>query len=167
VPNEIYRCADERWLAVTARSDDEWLRLCGAIGDEELGADPRLRTASGRRAEIERIDRRLAVWSAARPAADAESFLQAHGIPAGVVQNARDLVEVDPQLRAREWLADVGHASLGTQSIDRFPARFSAATLEPYRAAPALHQHTFEVYAEILGMSDEETAAAIGDGLLV
>jgi crotonobetainyl-CoA:carnitine CoA-transferase CaiB-like acyl-CoA transferase len=166
-PNALYRCADERWVAVTARTDDEWLRLCAAIGDAELGADERLRHALGRREHVDHVDRRIGAWAAARPAAGVEAALQSAGVPAGLVQDARDLAESDPQLRAREWLTAVQHTSLGMQQIDRFPAQFGLSTLEPYRASPTLNEHTFKIYTELLGLPEDEIAAALADGLFV
>src|SRR5262249_20981148 len=165
-PNDVYLCADARWVAVTVRSDVEWLRFCDAIGDRAL-ADERLRTAAGRRAHAHHLARVLPAGAAGQAAGHAEAPLQQPGIPAGVVQDARDLAESDPQLRAREWLAQVQHTQFGTQEIDRFPATFSAAELAPYRAAPGLGEHIFEVYAELLGMPVEDIATAVGDGLFV
>jgi hypothetical protein len=46
----------------------------------------------------------------------------------------------------------------------RFPAVFSNATFD-YAPAPFLREHNFEVYKELLGMSEEEIATAIGEGL--
>jgi crotonobetainyl-CoA:carnitine CoA-transferase CaiB-like acyl-CoA transferase len=167
VPNEVYRCADGEWLAASARSDAEWLALCAAIGDAELAAEPGLRGEKGRRAARARIDRRLAEWAAGTTASAAAELLQRHGVPAGKVQNARDIALDDPQLAARDCLIEVEHASLGRQQLDRFPAVFGGGSLDPYRPSPAFGEHTFEVYAELLGMSEAEIAEAIGDGLFV
>jgi crotonobetainyl-CoA:carnitine CoA-transferase CaiB-like acyl-CoA transferase len=93
--------------------------------------------------------------------------LQAVGVPAGKVQNARDLMEKDQQLAARQWVTAVEHALHGTQHIDRFPAEFSGTPLDSYTASPFFGQHNFEVYAELLGLSQEEVATAIGEGLFV
>ena len=48
-PHGVYRCAgDDDWVAVACTDDDAWLRLCAAIGRDDLAADPALRTAAGR-----------------------------------------------------------------------------------------------------------------------
>ena len=91
--------------------------------------------------------------------------LQSAGIPAGKVQNMRDMTERDEQLAARQWLEEMNNPLLGHHQIDRFPAAFSGVALEPYRPAPSFGEHNFEVYADLLGMSQEAIAAAIGDGL--
>ena len=75
--------------------------------------------------------------------------------------------EADEQLgpAGRAWLTEVVHPVLGAHSIDRFPGRFSAVPLDPYAPSPVFGEHTFEVYRELLGLSDEQIAEAIGDGL--
>ena len=93
--------------------------------------------------------------------------LQSVGVPAGKVQNAQDFVEKDAQLAARQWLTAAQHQLHGTQHIDRFPAEFTGTPLDSYTASPFFGQHNFEVYAKLLGMSQEEVAEAIGDGLFV
>ncbi|MBM4242496.1 MAG: CoA transferase [Deltaproteobacteria bacterium] len=166
VPNEVYRCAGGRWLAVSARNDADWQRLCDVLGRDVVLPGLRTLGVAARRERRAEIDAALAAWAAARDADDAMHLLQESGVPAGKVQDARDLVAGDPQLAARDAFVTVPHASLGTQSFERFPGTFSGVDLEPYRAAPAFGEHTFEVYGELLGMSEEEIALAIADDLL-
>ena len=91
--------------------------------------------------------------------------LQAVGVPAGAVATARDWVERDPQLAARRAFVEVEHAVHGKLPIDVYPAIFGATPLGDYRPAPLLGEHNFEVYGELLGMSEAEIAEAIADGL--
>lgn len=165
VPNEVYRCGDGRWLAVSARDEDDWHRLCAALGGDALPAALRALPVAARRRRRAEIDAALGAWASGRDADAAMLFLQEHGVPAGAVQDARDLVEGDPQLAARGAFVTVPHASLGTQRLDRFPGSISGVELDPYRASPAFGEHTFEVYGELLGMSEEDVALAIADGL--
>jgi crotonobetainyl-CoA:carnitine CoA-transferase CaiB-like acyl-CoA transferase len=165
VPNEVYRCADGRWLAVSARDDADWQRLCEAVGDTTIAAELRSLDVAGRRARRGEIDAALTTWASARDADAAMQLLQESGVPAGAVQDARDLVERDPQLAARRAFLTLPHASLGTQSIECFPGVISGIDLDPYLASPAFGEHTFEVYGELLGMSEEEIALAIADGV--
>jgi crotonobetainyl-CoA:carnitine CoA-transferase CaiB-like acyl-CoA transferase len=160
VPNDVYRCRDGEWLAVAATSDDEWTALAGVIGcsDEQFG------TLAGRRQARAAVDAAVARWASEQDAHEAMSILQAAGVPAGAVQNARDLCERDPQLSARDWLREVESPLLGPHLLDRFPAEFSASELS-YQRTPLLGEHNFEVYEELLGMSEAEVAEAIGDGL--
>ncbi len=165
VPSEVYRCGDGEWLAVTTRDDQEWRGLCAVIGDDMLSADEGFATVEGRRARRAMVDDALARWAGGQSANAAMHRLQAAGVPAGMIQNARHMTDSDEQLVAREWLTYLDHPVRGHHPADRYPARFSRTPLEPYAPAPILGQHTFEVYHELLGMSDEEIAGAIGEGL--
>ena len=165
VPNEIYPSGDGRWLAVSATDDDEWQSLCRVMDRADLGADPSLAGETSRRAQRARVDAALAAWCAGRGAATAMEQLQAAGVPAGMVQNAEDLYQ-DPQHRARGfWRSFKEHPHFGERPYDRFPALWSDTGLEPYRRAPYFGEHNFEVYGELVGLSDEEIAVGMGEGL--
>jgi crotonobetainyl-CoA:carnitine CoA-transferase CaiB-like acyl-CoA transferase len=164
VPNEVYRCREGGWIAVTARDDSEWRALCAAIGDAALASEPALATVDGRRRERPTIDRRVAAWAATVDALAAMRQLQAAGVAAGQLQGAPELA-ADEQLRSRRWLAELAHASLERQTVDRFPALIDGQVVDPPRASPTLGEHNFEVYGELLGLTEAEIAEAIADGL--
>lgn len=164
VPNNVYRCLNNEWLAVTARDDQDWSRLCQTIGVPQLVSDTRFTSVEGRRAHRAEIDQALGSWAAQQNAEQAMRQLQAAGVPAGKVCTMRDFTERDEQLAARQWLVEVENKLLGRHQLDRFPAVFSDVTFD-YAPAPFLGEHNFEVYKELLGMSEEEIAIAIGEGL--
>jgi crotonobetainyl-CoA:carnitine CoA-transferase CaiB-like acyl-CoA transferase len=167
-PNEVYRCGDLNELAVTCRDDEEWARLGETVGwaIAELAQDPELSTVAGRLARREEIDGVLREWCASRPADAAVAALQGNGVPAGKVQDGGDLM-VDPQLTARDFWRHRDHTVFGERPYDRFPAIWSDTDLEPYLPSGAfIGEHNFEVYTELAGMSEEDIAAGMGDGLL-
>ena len=150
----------EAWLAVAVTSDAEWEGLRRALGDPEWLCDPTFSTAAGRAAAADRIDAQLSAWTSDQDPQGAMAHLQAHGVPAGVVQNGRDLFERDDHLAARGYFVRVDHPEAGSFVVpgpgfrlDRTPA----ATLTP----PLLGQHTEEVLREILGLTDDEISALI------
>ena len=165
VPNEIYPCLNNEWLAVTVRNDDEWRSLCQATGLSELAANNQLVTVEGRRQNRSTVNDALRAWAANQDAGQAMQQLQSAGVPAGKIQTAQDLTDNDEQLAVREWLSEVEHPLFSRHPVDRFPGHFSESKLEPYKPAPFFGEHNFTVYGELLGMSETEIAAAIGDGL--
>jgi len=162
VPNECYRAADGEWLAVSCRDDRDWDCLVAATG---LPTDPALATRAGRLAQITHVDALVGSWVGSMTASVAQEVLQGAGVPAGVIQNAGDLMS-DPQLVARGMWRSFDHPGFGTRPHDRYPAIFSHMTLEPY-ARPAAYagEHNFEVYPELLDLDVAEVAAAMDDGL--
>jgi crotonobetainyl-CoA:carnitine CoA-transferase CaiB-like acyl-CoA transferase len=165
VPNEVYPAADGEQVAITARDDREWASLCDALPLGTLAADPALAQASGRVAARATIDAALATAVAAAPAAVLMERLQAAAVPAGLVQNAAHLTDADPQLAARGWCTTLDHATLGPQQHDCFPALIDGERVAAPTAPPYLGQHTFEVYESLAGMTTEEIAIAIGEGV--
>jgi crotonobetainyl-CoA:carnitine CoA-transferase CaiB-like acyl-CoA transferase len=162
VPNECYRTSDGRWLAVTCRTDAEWSRLVEATG---IPADPALATVAGRHAAVEEVDALLAAWVATTTADGAQELLQGIGVPAGKIQDGSDLM-ADPQLNARSMWRTFDHAVFGTRPYDRFPAIWSHSNLEPYLPSPSyVGEHNFEVYPEVAGLSEDEVAEGLGEGL--
>ena len=164
VPNNVYRCTNNEWLTLTCRDDFEWGLLCQTTGHHTLVNDTRFASVEGRRIHRDEIDYAISTWAAQQDAEQAMRQLQAAGVPAGKVCTMRDLTERDEQLAARQWLVEVENKLLGRHQLERFPAAFSDATFD-YTPAPFLGEHNFAVYQELLGMSEEEVAIAIGDGL--
>ena len=168
-PHGAFRCApkdgdDDRWVAIAVHDDADWQRFRQAIGDPSWAADARYATASGRLAQVDELEDRVAAWTRTRTAEDAMQALQAAGIDAGVVQNFEDLVN-DPQLAHRQHFREVEHAAIGKHLCERGGTRFSATPDDIHMPAPCLGQHSEYVYRELLGMSAEEYAALQTDGV--
>jgi crotonobetainyl-CoA:carnitine CoA-transferase CaiB-like acyl-CoA transferase len=93
--------------------------------------------------------------------------LQGVGVAAGRVQNGDDLTDRDVQLASRNLFGTLKSGTYGERPFDRFPAIWSRSNLEPYRCAPAyLGEHNFEVLTELGGMTEDQIATGMGDGLL-
>ncbi|WP_405865943.1 CoA transferase [Streptomyces sp. NBC_00005] len=155
-PQGVYRCLGaDRWLAVSVRSDEEWAALCRVIGRPELAADERLRTADGRRQESALVDGALGGWARGLPADMAAELLQEAGIPAGPVQDGGELVEHDPQLRARGFYVRMEHPAAGAFLHEGVPIRLTGTPGSIRRPAPLLGADTVEVLREVAGLSPE------------
>ncbi len=150
--NDVFRCADGDWLAVTVVDAADRERAA-AVGLDPEG-EP---TATIRR------------WAADRDAVDAQDLLQGAGVAAGVVQNAQHLMS-DPQLAHRDWLVTMDSPMLGSQTTERHPARWYSGGREltlAYRPTAYLGEHNFEVYEQVLDWDAERIATAIGDELIL
>jgi crotonobetainyl-CoA:carnitine CoA-transferase CaiB-like acyl-CoA transferase len=166
-PNEVYRSGDQHEVAITCRTDEEWQSLCEVLGPwiSRVAANPQNETVDGRIRNREVIDRAIAEWIGTRPSHVAMELLQAAGVPAGVVQDGHDLTN-DPQLAARDFWHSFDHQVFGVRPFERFPAIWSGTNLEPYLPSPGyLGEANFDVYAELCGMSEEDIATGMGEGL--
>nr|WSY57255.1 CoA transferase [Streptomyces sp. NBC_00886] len=155
-PQGVYRCLGaDRWLAVSVRDDTEWAALCEVIGRPELATDERTRTAEARRRSTALVDAALGEWTRTMPADSAAESLQTYGVPAGAVQDGRELVEHDPQLRACGFYVRKEHPVAGAFLHEGVPIRLTRTPGGIREAAPVLGADTDAVLREVAGFSTD------------
>jgi crotonobetainyl-CoA:carnitine CoA-transferase CaiB-like acyl-CoA transferase len=171
-PQNLYRAADvdefgrlDSWVAIAVASDDQWRRLCGALGSPSWATDPVLTTVPGRREHQDLIDGHLAAWCERRSSADVVATLWDAGVPVAKVMQPHRQTELD-QLLFRRFFEDVDHPVNGKARLSTVPMRFSAGpSVFHSRPAPLLGQHNHEVLAG-LGLTPSEIAALEADGTI-
>ena len=165
-PHDLYPCVGEdAWLAISVRDADDFAALARAIGRDDLADDEELRRLDCRRARRDEIDAAISAWTARRDHREAMAELQAAGVPAGAVQTCEELF-TDPQLAARGHWWHMDHAVIGRHAYDAPVWKLSETPARPLRAGPALGQHTEAVCTEILGLSHDEIAELVVEGVL-
>jgi crotonobetainyl-CoA:carnitine CoA-transferase CaiB-like acyl-CoA transferase len=157
VPNGVFPCqGQDRWIAISCRSEAEWEGLVRFMGSPEWATDAGLATGAGRAAREDEIEERLAEWTLTQEQDELFHALQRAGVTAGPVLSARDAAE-DPHLAATgAWTRlpatdDYPETDFGTP-----PYRFSRSDIRIRTAPCALGEHNDYVYRELLGLSDEE-----------
>jgi benzylsuccinate CoA-transferase BbsF subunit len=157
-PHGVYRClGDDRWIAIAVRSDTEWIALTDGLGLASLRNDSRYATLSNRHRHQAELDDIIGTSTSQHDAHELASALQERGVPVGVVQTAQDLIEVDRQLRHREHFPVLDHPEMGPSIYNAPPFRLRGVDEPVMRMpAPLLGQHTREVLAGVLGMSEDE-----------
>ena len=166
-PAGVFACAgDDEWCVVSVRDDDDWVRLCAAIGTPELADVPAFRTRAERIHNRVDVDAVLGEWLQTRSPAAAVAQLQAAGVPAGMMLRLPELL-TDPHLAARDAYTVTHHALLpkALPTAARV-ARFSAISDPPLRQAPAAGQHSREICEELLNMTTAEVDRLVDDGIL-
>jgi crotonobetainyl-CoA:carnitine CoA-transferase CaiB-like acyl-CoA transferase len=166
-PHGIYRClGEDRWCAVAVFLDEEWQGLCRGMGNPEWSQDGKFATVVGRMEHVDELDRLIEEWTSTRPPEEVMKVLQAEGVAAGVVQNGRDLLENDPQMKERGHYVRVEYPEGGDLvcNVDAFWLSVTPGSIR--RHAPLWGEHNDYVYRDILGMSDEEYAGYEAEGLV-
>ncbi len=165
VPQGVFPCRGEnRWIAITVRTDAEWQALAQALGDGALAADPRFATVAARRRAEDEIERRLAAATRVHEAHALMAALQERGVAAGVVQDAAELLE-DPQLQARGYFARYRQPGIGEVTFPGALWQFTHDRIRVRRPAPRLGEHTDDVLRRLLRLSDGELAALRESGI--
>jgi crotonobetainyl-CoA:carnitine CoA-transferase CaiB-like acyl-CoA transferase len=170
-PHGAYRCAgSDEWLAIACRDDADWERLRNAMGEPAWACDARFDAVAGRRAHEDELDRNIEVFTRAHDRQALADRLARAGVPAAPIQNARDRVEHDPQLRARGYFVDLPNSETGTWLSEQPPFRLSASEVHAggtiRRGPPCLGEDTHSVLRDILGLSDDEVRSLENAGVL-
>ena len=157
VPHGAFRCTGrDEWLVIAVTSDTAFHRLCRIIGRPDLGDDPTLATAAGRRLREAELEAAITLWTETQPPEDAMATLQAAGIAAGVARGFNELIAAEPHLLARGFWQEIDRPILGRhwQSTPTF--RENAAPYPIRSPAPTLGQSTREVLSRILNLPPAE-----------
>ncbi len=161
-PQGCYRCAgDDEWCVVSVQDDQEWADLCGVIGRPELANDERFATNEARRAHHDEADAAIAAWMAQVPKFEAMERLQAAGVRAGAVFDARDM-HFDKHLRSRRLLERVEYPperKMGRRMLIGRPWKLSKLPLAIRAPSPKLGEHNREILQGILGYDDARCVA--------
>lgn len=159
-PHGIYRCSDEpddgpcadRWCAIAVFGDADWRRLVTALGSPPWTADARFDTHAGRWRDRAEIDEQLSRWTREQRAEDVMQRLQQVGIAAGLVANARDLCERDPQLRQRGYWVSLNPDARQPAEVDGVPLLRHGRPVRTLSPPPRVGEHTDAVLATLLNL---------------
>ncbi len=148
-------------LVVTNRM---WKALCGAMGREDLAADPRYSTPRRRFENGGDLVAVISAWTRRRTKHEAMAILGAAGVPASAVLDTLDLF-ADPHLNERGFVHTVDHEALGPVRVLGSPMNLSDSQVE-IEAAPLLGRHTDSVLADELDLSQPEIDRLRANGVL-
>ncbi len=118
-----------------------------------------------RKSSEDELDNLMAQWTANWDSRQLMDTLQTAGVPAGVVNDCRDLFE-DPQLKHRQHYQYLEHPVIGVYASDRSELNLSRTPGSLDQAAPLMGQHTENVLTDILGLSTEEYQSLKEDSVL-
>ena len=109
----------------------------------------------------------LAPWCAEQDLAQLSATLTAGGVSWGPYQSVQQAVADDWRCSTdNSMFQEVEQPGIGTYLTPGSPLDFGAAPRETVRPAPALGQHTDQILAEILGLSDGEIAKLHDDNIV-
>jgi crotonobetainyl-CoA:carnitine CoA-transferase CaiB-like acyl-CoA transferase len=165
-PSGVYRCAGEdKWVALSVCDEAQWSALDRLMG-AGLADDARFAEMAGRMAHAQTLDDAIEAWTSERSPAEAETALQALGIPAHRVSDTYDIAQ-DPQLAHRGSLVRIAHPIAGETVVDA--SRFVLSATPPHyrRHAPRYGEDNDRVLREVLGYSEQRIAALQASGALI
>lgn len=163
-PHGAFPCQeDDTWCTIAIFNDAEWTNLCIAMGRLDLLENPKFKTLANRKENEDELEDIVSNWTKNYTREQMMTKLQEMGIPAGIVQDAKDLAG-DPQLSERQLIVNLEHPVMGFCNHPGSPRKLSKTPAQ-VRHAPCLGEHNHYVYTELLGMSDEEFVNLLEKGI--
>lgn len=147
-PANAYPTADGSEVLIAGNADTVFRRLCGAMGRPDLARDDRYAEHAARGENAEELDAIVAAWTRTVDADDLLARLAEHGVPAGRVYTAADML-ADEHYRARDMvLRRRARAGFDVPMTGVVP-RFSRTPGSVRDVGPSLGEHDEEVRAEL------------------
>ncbi|WP_028217377.1 CaiB/BaiF CoA transferase family protein [Paraburkholderia oxyphila] len=166
-PHGVYPCQGvDRWIAISAGTEAAWSGLVAALPEADGLRAAQFSTAHDRKANGDELDAALAQATSRYEADALMARLQRHGVPAGVVRSAEDIVERDLQLQHRQHWVRLQHPEMGEAIYNAPPFRISGHSETVRWPAPLLGQHTEEVCRDVFGMDEAGVASLRLKGVL-
>lgn len=162
-PNSLYATRDGRYIHIAALADQVYRRLCVAMGQPELGLDPRFSDQATRARNVDQIDAIVGAWAAEHDLEDVERLLEAQDVPASRVFTMRDIFE-NSHFRSREMLLEVPDDDLGSVTQPGVVPKLSGTPGAVRWSGHRNGQDTRAILSQILNLSETEIDALVGAG---
>src|SRR5487761_2567228 len=151
VPGTTYPCAPggpNDYVFIFAQPQ-MWEAFLGAIGQQQLAADPRFASAEARWENRAPLDAIVAEWTRGRDKHDVLRVLGDAGVPCGATLDTGEVL-ADPHLRAREMIVDIDYPGRGVYQTVGCPVKLSDSPVAVGRP-PLLGEHTASLLERLCG----------------
>ena len=155
-PFQQFRASDAFFVA-GAGNESIWQRMCDAIGMPELKSDPRFTINKERTANQPELEKILAKHFATRTRAYWLEKLEGASVPCAPIANVEEVTQ-NAHLRAHRMILHADHPSFEELIVPGTPLRNPDSTATPDTRAPKLGEHTDQVLADLLGLTQSDLA---------
>ncbi|MBL7522775.1 CoA transferase [Frankia sp. CNm7] len=149
----LYRLYETRdgWLQLAAARPEHWTALCGALGRDDLAADPRVATAAARAESRAELTTLLAEAFRADAALAWRRRLDAAGVPAEISADTRngETLLFDEDLVRLGLVTEYAHPIHGRVRQFGNLMTFDGTPTRQDRPVPLYGQHTREILTEL------------------
>ena len=165
--------ADDRRVMVVALTPQQWKALVDATGlhaafelvEQQMDVD--LSREGDRFAAREVLGAILKPWTITHTLEEIGEIFDRHGVCWGPYQTFMELVDQDPRCSTENpMFEEVEQPGIGTYLMAGSPLLFSEHGRLPPTRAPMLGEHTDEVLADLLSLSETEIGRLHDDGVV-
>ncbi|MBV8931579.1 MAG: CoA transferase, partial [Kutzneria sp.] len=147
-PRNVYRTADDRWVAVSTSARSVAERVLRLVGCADVVDEPWFATGAGRAEHADQLDAAVTAWIAERELTEVLSgFERAQAAAAPVYDIAA--VMADPQYAALDTITRVHDDDLGEIRMQNVLFRLSRTPGAIRWTGPSLGEHNAEIYGAL------------------
>ena len=162
-----------RRIMIVALTLRQWKNLVKATGLKEgfdtleKMMDVDLTKEGDRFVAREVIGAMLKPWTSTRTVAEIKEIFEEHDVCWGPYQTFMQLVEEDPRCSTENpMFEELEQPGIGTYLMPGSPLEFGALERVPVRRAPLLGEHTEEILADVIGLSESEIGRLHDEGVV-
>ena len=164
-PNSLYPTRDGKFIHIAALADQVYRRLCKAMGQPELGADPRFAEQATRARHVEEIDAIVEAWTRSHDLEQIEEILDAEDVPASRIFTMEDIFASE-HYRFRKMLLDVPDEDLGSVKLPGIVPKLSRTPGQVRWSGHRNGQDSQTILREYLNLDDAEIERLLGTGVI-
>lgn len=165
VPAEQFETSDGHFLVVNATTQRSFEKLCHAMGQPGLIADPRFTPRRNLLENHAAIHAIVGAWVAQHSLQECQQTLDRFGVPATMVYNTSDIVG-DPHYAARHQVITVDSIDHGPLLQPGVVPLLTGTPGVVSGRAPMLGEHNDEIYGGLLGIDAAGRAALAASGII-
>ena len=164
-PSNVYTALDGDYL-IGANQDAIFRRLCAAMGRPELADDPCYATHAARGEHQGELDALINAWTGTLSVDALEALLITHGVPAGRVYRAPEMLN-DPHFAARQAILTLPHPRWGEIKMQNVFPKLSQTPGGVRSLAPqTVGEHNADILGGRLGLTPDELVKLARDGVI-
>ncbi len=165
-PYDSYQAKDGK-VIIACGNQKLYEKLCREVLDMEWMITDERFTTVPLRVKNNKIQKGyIEEWTKERTVAEIVDIVLGKGIPAGPINNVKQITEDDHIRNAREMFVEVNHPVIGDMVVNGNPVKLMDMMPRVNCPAPTLGQHNKDIYQGMLGLSDEEFAALSEGGII-
>lgn len=164
-PSSTFKTLDGKYVTLAASTQSIWLRLCRAMGREDLTADPKFIDNPTRVTHSKEINEIVAGWIAPRSRQEVEDVFDRYEVAYSPVFDVEDIFN-NMHYRMREALVRVPDKDLGEAIVQNVVPKFSHTPGSVDHLGPNLGEHNEAIYGGELGYSKEKLSHLRAAGII-
>ena len=164
-PRNVYRTADDRWVAISTSAQSIAERVMQLVGHPEVITEPWFASGAERAKHADLLDEMVGGWIAERPFADVVTAFEAAQAAVAPIYDIRQIMD-DPQFQALESITTVADPELGPIKMQNVMFRLSGTPGAIHWTGKPRGADNAAVYGELLGLKAEHLRVLAEKGVL-